>query len=427
MNLLIIGNGFDLAHGLPTSYTDFLKFVNEANDYYNNFYPKYKDVTKKDKEGKEFFNYFIELNKNDDFKYITELCKLSSNNLWFSYFNKHLKNIKENWIDFESEISKVVKFLDDLNKKKELSFLENNDKSFNETLFFKRPFFEMSDNETALLLKYFAKFFNYFDKLVSLKKFSNDTFIFYVDGFQRLLDIALMDLNNLIRCLEIYLSKYVNNLETNLRIPEIFKMRDKINYVLSFNYTNTFERLYARPDVCKVFYDYIHGKANIENTVDDCQLVLGIDEYLDEEERNKNIDFIQYKKYFQRIYKKTGLIHVSWLKSFNDCYNITRNEDLKEINIHIVGHSLDITDKDILKNIIMFDKQENRDNKPTIPVNVTIYDHNKNASASHIANLVRVITQEELIKGVYGEDGKDPKIVFKPQSPSININGTEDQ
>ena len=47
MNLLIVGNGFDLAHGLPTSYTDFLKFVNEANDYYNNFYPKYKDVTKK--------------------------------------------------------------------------------------------------------------------------------------------------------------------------------------------------------------------------------------------------------------------------------------------------------------------------------------------------------------------------------------------
>ena len=27
MNILVLGNGFDLAHGLPTKYTDFLKFV----------------------------------------------------------------------------------------------------------------------------------------------------------------------------------------------------------------------------------------------------------------------------------------------------------------------------------------------------------------------------------------------------------------
>ena len=27
MNILVIGNGFDLAHGLPTKYADFLKFI----------------------------------------------------------------------------------------------------------------------------------------------------------------------------------------------------------------------------------------------------------------------------------------------------------------------------------------------------------------------------------------------------------------
>lgn len=27
MDILILGNGFDLAHGLPTKYTDFLEFV----------------------------------------------------------------------------------------------------------------------------------------------------------------------------------------------------------------------------------------------------------------------------------------------------------------------------------------------------------------------------------------------------------------
>lgn len=27
MNILVIGNGFDLAHGLPTKYTDFLEII----------------------------------------------------------------------------------------------------------------------------------------------------------------------------------------------------------------------------------------------------------------------------------------------------------------------------------------------------------------------------------------------------------------
>lgn len=30
-NILIIGNGFDLEHGLPTRYIDFLKFI--SKDY----------------------------------------------------------------------------------------------------------------------------------------------------------------------------------------------------------------------------------------------------------------------------------------------------------------------------------------------------------------------------------------------------------
>ena len=28
MNILVLGNGFDLAHGLPTTYKDFLDFAN---------------------------------------------------------------------------------------------------------------------------------------------------------------------------------------------------------------------------------------------------------------------------------------------------------------------------------------------------------------------------------------------------------------
>lgn len=31
MNILVIGNGFDLEHGLPTKYKDFLDFVQGIN------------------------------------------------------------------------------------------------------------------------------------------------------------------------------------------------------------------------------------------------------------------------------------------------------------------------------------------------------------------------------------------------------------
>ena len=35
MNILVIGNGFDLAHGLPTSYKDFLVFIERYKEYYD--------------------------------------------------------------------------------------------------------------------------------------------------------------------------------------------------------------------------------------------------------------------------------------------------------------------------------------------------------------------------------------------------------
>ena len=39
MNILIIGNGFDLAHNLQTTYIDFLKFIDAFN--------RFKDICKK--------------------------------------------------------------------------------------------------------------------------------------------------------------------------------------------------------------------------------------------------------------------------------------------------------------------------------------------------------------------------------------------
>ena len=47
-NILVIGNGFDLAHHLPTQYSDFLDFVNAYKEQDNNVYSNFINIMKKD-------------------------------------------------------------------------------------------------------------------------------------------------------------------------------------------------------------------------------------------------------------------------------------------------------------------------------------------------------------------------------------------
>ena len=42
-------------------------------------------------------------------------------------------------------------------------------------------------------------------------------------------------------------------------------------------------------------------------------MVLGIDEYLNKKSKDKEIDFIALKKYYQRIYKETGSEYKNWV------------------------------------------------------------------------------------------------------------------
>lgn len=109
MNILVIGNGFDLAHGLPTRYDDFLNFVEE--------FTKYKDTNKCNLRFLDYFSNLYETNIN----LFEQINQLIDDNRWFTYFltlreNKLLLN-KSTWIDFESEISKVIKNIDDYRNK----------------------------------------------------------------------------------------------------------------------------------------------------------------------------------------------------------------------------------------------------------------------------------------------------------------------
>lgn len=364
--MLIIGNGFDLAHGLPTKYTNFLNFMEAI-----------KIVGVKEKSKLELairddvlkpLDLHPEIEKmlinNDSIENRKKLLDLSSNNSWLEYFKNRTLFINDGWIDFELEISKVIKSLEALIGYTISSKYERNTKTLDLEL---------------------NKIISEFNNIVSI--YNNNEEL--IEKKESIINKLNTDLDNLICCLEIYLVEYVQKIKINKHSPNMENNFDKI---LSFNYTNTYQRTYEKevltPCHKRIEYDFIHGKASEGESNN---MVLGIDEYLPEEEKNNKLDFIQFKKYFQRIYKKTGCKYKDWLADIEKVY--------------IFGHSLDITDKDIFYEILMKEG-----------IKTTIYYFNEKDYAQKIANVVKIIGQDELIKKVYGQ-GRT--IIFEKQDDMI--------
>lgn len=142
-------------------------------------------------------------------------------------------------------------------------------------------------------------------------------------------------------------------------------------------------------------YCYIHGKASKTSSFEICNLVLGINEHLDQGKRDEENQFVWFKKFYQRIYKGTGSEYRNWLDDFDEMYgHVTEQYPGEFLNeIHIFGHSLDATDKDILARMIKEKLTE-----------TIIYYKDKADLAKKIENLVKVIGEDELIERTGGNN-----------------------
>ncbi len=409
--ILIIGNGFDLAHKLPTKYKQFLNFINIFSCIYtclslekqpfNKFFfednalcvtdSQNHPATITDNIDEEIVLYLknfiddinkknLDAEKNFWFK-LDNLVKISglyNNNLWIKYFisqiNSNENNIGENWIDFESEIKEVISCLESyeqavLSKKRNL-FLNN-----------------LNEKE-KIIIQILDKIY-FPDQLGKLfEGFTNqEQFVF---ASQKLFS----DLENLIMWFNNYLSFFVNTLPKKV----VFKNEPTItnpDYVLSFNYTDTHAIFYSQnsPDTR---YCFVHGTADKDKRK---SIVLGINETLPEEQRNTQTTFITFKKYFQRIVKRTGAEHLNWVE-------LKTNK-----NIYFLGHSLDVTDIEVIKPFLsLYNKN--------ILNTITIYYHNDSDHKQKIANLVKILGQEETIKACYGTNPQI-KFVQAPETQQI--------
>lgn len=259
-----------------------------------------------------------------------------------------------------------------------------------------------------------------------------------IDDFAGQLNKAL---DRLIRALEIYIAIFVGEVTILRKSPDIEKLNP--DHVLSFNYSDTFERVYGKGK--KIKYDYIHGKADINKNVASSNLVLGIDEYLDQNKKDKELEFLSFKKIYQRIYKSSGNAYLDWVDEIKDgftdylkkesdayagivealkdgsftkypfsqsVYTDSLSMNCPKHTLYIFGHSLDVTDRDILKLFICNDNvqtkifyyRENEDDKIVL--------------GKLIRNLIQIMGQDELVRRT---GGSHKTIEFLPQALSNKV------
>ena len=103
---------------------------------------------------------------------------------------------------------------------------------------------------------------------------------------------------------------------------------------------------------------------------------LGINPDGNDNVETANTDFIQFKKYYQRVFYETDHLYLSLVSKLKES-NRTQHD-----KVIVMGHSLDVTDKDILAELFELADE------------IKIIYHRKAKVGEYIANLVRMFGKE---------------------------------
>lgn len=357
--ILILGNGFDIAMGRKTKYTDFIEFEKHL-------------FSNPDEELIEFLKA-----KNiriDNYK----------DNLYLKFINENRDKLGENWSSLEIMISQLSEAV--------MYCKENTD------LLYSTAYNEPIRQQIESNMNKLRKDRNYCSKLyVALLFFS----LFYERKWRDLeREVALEKVNNeflrqldlLIELLEIYLS-YLDYLDFEVsKIKAKPTALDAISdlsksSVINFNYTNTSAYLFGTVEKRTHF---IHGRIDLERTFSRINtMVFGIED----KENDVNIDLIPYQKYYQRVVKETGNDFEDFFKrTFYDVDDEFGSQLTNSKNIIVFGHSVDPLDKEIFQKCFALAENGKYDYRFIF----TYYD--EQAKRSIIKNLAIILGKEKLIE-----------------------------
>ena len=356
--ILILGNGFDIAMGRKTKYTDFIEFEKQL-------------FSNPDEELLEFLkdkNIRIEEYKD---------------NLYLKFIHENRERLGENWSNLEIMISQLADAI--------MYFKENND------LLFKVA----TTGRIWLLEEELLQEKNYRSKLYIADMFFS---LFHEKGWGSLeREVALEKLNNefinqldlLIELLEIYLS-YLDYIDFDVQKIEarptaLDTISDLSNSsVLNFNYTNTSGYLFGTSEEKTHF---IHGRIDLNRTFNRINtMVFGIED----KENDVNSDLIPYQKYYQRVVKETGTKFEDFFKPVYEYSSVGIAKSFPK-NIIIFGHSVDPLDKEIFQKCFKLVEIVSEQNRMFKYRFIFTY-FNELAKRSIIKNLAIILGKEKLIE-----------------------------
>lgn len=316
--LILIGNGFDLAHGLKTSYNDFILWYLKNSFTKAYTYLKYEDELISITKYSHYINYdvnefvsgyvdrhyengFKNLFANDGYNSFTKQVNPFRISIKSDLLSTLLQNCSDsNWVDIENEFYEQLKsiLLSDKIVRTEAVTIVNNS------------------------LK------NIIDLLESYLK--NVTTNHWHQGYFDILqsEIKLGDMT---------ISKH-------RLYDESLKLKDSL--VLNFNYTSTIE-MYFKPNDFNIQpkkypVNYIHGQLGATRN----PLIFGFGDELDEAylkmELEKTKGFFEYIKSF-------------WYFKTSNYHNLIRFIDSSDFQVFILGHSCGLSDRTMLNMIFEHD------------------------------------------------------------------------
>ena len=454
MNILIIGNGLDLDLRLPTKYTDFLDFTNAfifsisnnadeidefdtQNVYRATFSRCHKpDSVNLEKQYQKSKSTLERFEPCFSSKFINKACKdfhrCVYDNCWIKYFNERYEThliAGENWIDLESEIQRVI------------DILEN------------KGFFNIIYDRNGSNINPSSAFIS---DILNIKKiideFEGNKVTLFIEDYTKFKNRLLNDFDKFVMALGIYLDFFVSQLPLDVEhaSKELIDMMtdnipNKIERILSFNYKNNFRHKISSSQTC-----YVHGSINYTQELNDHiseqmsnddktymsigeiikrnKMIIGFDSLQNNNENSDTLDFelefVDYRKYFQRIYKGTDSLYADWLDEYKKKLKenkhiavrleetresvinrlILQQAETKPNRIFVFGHSLDATDNEIFKDIFLRELNDTQ---------ITIYYHDLDSRKRIITNLIKILTKPILVQKT---KGNNPDIKFVEQT-----------
>ena len=359
--ILILGNGFDIAMGRKTKYTDFIEFEQRLFDR-----PESDLQAFLDSKNIDIDNY--------------------KDNLYLKFINENKDTLGDNWSNLEIMISQLAGAI--------MYFKENN-------ILYNENMNEPNKRHSEGLKEKLLKDNNAYAKIFVVDNFSK---LFYEKNWRLLQrEVALEKLNNefinqldlLIELLEIYLS-YLDYIDFDVQKIEarptaLDTISDLSNSsVLNFNYTNTSGYLFGTSEEKTHF---IHGRIDLNRTFNRINtMVFGIED----KENDVNSDLIPYQKYYQRVVKETGTKFEDFFKPVYEYSSVGIAKSFPK-NIIIFGHSVDPLDKEIFQKCFKLVEIVSEQNRMFKYRFIFTY-FNELAKRSIIKNLAIILGKEKLIE-----------------------------